>query len=62
MPFMFLCVACDVCVPVAMGVDCECICCDRASVGVRGGVMGACVGVISDSDGTVAMLVCMLVA
>ena len=59
-----LCVACSVCISVAMGVGCDCICCDRASVGVQGGVMGACVGVcvISDSDGTAAMLVCVLVA
>ena len=65
-----LCFACNVCDPVG----CECICCNRASVGVVG-CLGCvswclCVGgwgcgrvwVISNSDSNAAMSVCVFVA
>ena len=51
-----LCVAGNVCDLVAVGVGCECICCNWEDV------FGACMGMICASDGTAAMLVCVFVS
>ena len=54
-----MCLPCD---SIAMGVGCECICCNIAGVGVLGVFWVHVWGVISNSDGAAAMLVCVLVA